>query len=332
MANKLSVREIARRLGVSPSTVSRVLNHTGTISKETSDLVYRTIKELGYDLPEDMPDNDIIAIIHPHIGISLMTDIEKYLEIDLKGKGFDLIYIPYSASGKDTKSSDILKAVNLALNFGVKAILLFTEDGNIKLPDTKTPVLTFNLEQSEQFSSKYMISYDFVVGSKLAAEELLRKGCSKPIILYNSHYTPGNDSRYKGFIESFEEAGYPISNDRRIYSDGTRKSFDDARDHICYLIAKGLEFDSIYCGSDWRAFGALSALHDLGIKVPEQVRVIGFDGSDIAQNNDPPITSVYTSSRSAAIRITDILLNLINKKEADKVTIIPAQLFTGQTT
>ena len=332
MANKPSVREIARRLGISPSTVSRVLNHTGTRSKETSDLVYRTIKELGYDLPEDMPDSDIIAIIHPHIGISLMTDVEKYLENDLKDKGFDLIYIPYSASGKNAKSSDILKAVNLALNFEVKAILLFTEDGNIKLPDTKTPVLTFNLEQSEQFNSKYMISYDFVIGGKLAAEELLRKGCSKPIVLFNSHYTPDNNSRYKGFIEAFEEAGHSIENDHLIYSDGTRKSFDDARDHIRYLIAKGMEFDSIYCGSDWRAFGALSALNDLGIKVPEQVKVIGFDGSDIAINNVPAITSVYTSARSAAIRITDILIDLINKRAVETKTIIPAQLFIGQTT
>ena len=332
MAKRPSVREIARKMNVSPSTVSRVLNHSGSISKETTDLVYQTIKEMGYEMPDDYSDNDLIAIVHPHIGISLMSDIEKSLEKQLKDKMFDLIYIPYSASGRTVRSSDISKAVNLALRFEVSAILLFTEDGNADLPDTKTPVLTFNLEQSEHFKSKHMVSYDFVIGGKLAAEELLRKSCTKPLVMFNSHYTPENDSRYKGFFEVFEEKGHPIERERQIYPDSSKKSFDDARDRVRYLIAKGLEFDSIYCGSDWRAFGALSALKDLGIKVPEEVKVIGFDGSDIAQNNDPPITSVFTSSRSAAVTIADMLVDMINKKEVESKTIIPAQLFSGQTT
>ncbi|MBR1829062.1 MAG: LacI family DNA-binding transcriptional regulator [Atopobiaceae bacterium] len=335
MARKPSVREIARICEVSPSTVSRVLNHTGSISPETARRVMEVAREMGYVLPSERENTPpVVGIVHPHSNINVMTQVEQRLEAQLAAEDHDVLYANYRVRQGELVNDAIRRQMEHLLRAGVKALVLCVEDPEaISLPPLGIPVVLFNLERSDVRNSRYpYVSYDYLVGARLAADELLLKGCERPIVLLNSHYTPGRDGRYEEFCQVFADAGHPIPRSHLVHSTHTRSSFGEAHDAIRYLTASRVDFDGVFAGSDWRAYGALTALRELGIDVPDKVKVIGFDGSEIARHNSQPITSIVCDPTALAAQLKDMVMAGLTGAESTDRAIVPVQLFQGETT
>lgn len=330
---KTSVREIASICNVSTATVSRVLNNQGNVSDEKKKIILDVARKMGYIIPnEDIKSKKIIGVLQLKIGAPLLTDTESALEVILQDNNYDVLYSSYRLDTPDVESN-VKRLVDLYEKIGVDVIVVFLTDVlDLKL-ETPIPIIYAYLDGNDFLNKKYSVSYDLYIGGKLAAYELLRNGAKNPLVLYNSHFTTSADLRYKGFIEAFKENGINIDSNHLILANPKQKTFQDGFDVVQYLFTKDIPFDCIFAGSDWRAYGALTALQELELKVPEEIKVIGFDGSDIAKYNSIPITSVDLNSYSFAYQTLQLINALINNQPIkEKNIIIPVQLFSGRTT
>ena len=107
-------------------------------------------------------------------------------------------------------------------------------------------------------------------------------------------------------------------------ADPGKSSYTDALDTVSYLWTKGVEYDSIYAGSDWRAYGSICTLHSLGVR---NVRVVGFDGSQISRFGTYPFPSVQQNPELIAAASVRMLTDLMNENTPEQNSVfVPVQL------
>ena len=122
----------------------------------------------------------------------------------------------------------------------------------------------------------------------------------------------------------------------QIFVDANQANYEGARQIINQLIKKGVTFDGIFATNDWRAYGALVALQENGIKVPEQVKLIGFDDIFIASTSHPTLSTIRQDTPALAKTACDLLLDLMNKEdnteELQKRYVLPVEIIRREST
>src|SRR5690606_26263971 len=106
----------------------------------------------------------------------------------------------------------------------------------------------------------------------------------------------------------------------QVDADSSEQSgYDAAR----VLVARGMAFDAIFAASDLIAIGAIRALTEHGLRVPEDVAIVGFDGTPMARFSNPPLTTVVQDTSGAGELLVDTLLQLVRDQPAQSVTMAP---------
>ena len=110
--------------------------------------------------------------------------------------------------------------------------------------------------------------------------------------------------------------------------------FEDSLKAINNLIENNMDFDGIFATNDIRAHSALVALQQHNIDVPSKVKIVGYDDTSVSKYANPPISTIYQDKKELADKSSNLLLNLINKKniDDDKHIIIPIKLIERKTT
>jgi DNA-binding LacI/PurR family transcriptional regulator len=126
-----------------------------------------------------------------------------------------------------------------------------------------------------------------------------------------------------GYRQALDQAG--IAFDSSLIGAG---NFDnhDAQDAIESMLMDGVEFDAVFAGDDEAASGVLRALRFAGLRVPDQVSVVGFDDSNLAQHLVPALTTVDAQVEQAGYAAAKQLIQLITRGETEQITLLPTQL------
>ncbi len=132
--------------------------------------------------------------------------------------------------------------------------------------------------------------------------------------------------RLSGYMAAVEEAGEPPI---VAYGNFTRESGVQAMHEI---ILSGVPFDSVMVASDLMAFGAMFLLRQAGMRVPEDVAVIGFDDIDAARFFDPPLTTIRQPTQDIGVTMAQLVLRLAAGKEVEQVTLLPTELVIRKST
>jgi DNA-binding LacI/PurR family transcriptional regulator len=177
------------------------------------------------------------------------------------------------------------------------------------------------------------IQSDQYYSGLIAARELWKRGCTKPLILTGATPSHRTLEREKGFWEEFASHGISLEKDRILrLSAGVRDALVDTRQAILYKAYQKVPFDSIFAISDWRALGAYLAINELGLRIPEDVKLIGYDGVSAVSRSALHITSVQQDIERIAQGANDLLLHMIRQEEIpQKHIIIPTDILPGQT-
>ncbi len=171
------------------------------------------------------------------------------------------------------------------------------------------------------------IGCDNFLGGHLAASHLLTHGRKKVAFLgHASNHYPEFMERYRGYSRAIEEAGGQVQPALQVDAITTEQSGYAAASE---LLGRGVAFDAIFAASDLIALGAMHALRDKGIDIPEAVAVIGFDDMPAASLANPPLTTVAQDTRRAGEALVDTVLRLIHKEPAGSL-VIPARLVIRQ--
>lgn len=323
----VKLTDVAKKAGVSATTVSRVINNYGYLSQKTIDKVQQAIKELNYQ-PNSLArslqgkNTQLVGLVFPTMRVPFFAELVESLETKLFEKGYKVI-LCNSANNKE-KEREYLRMLGANKVDGIIAgshNLGIDEYENFELP-----IVSFDRFLAVGIP---IVSGDNFQGGYLAAQTLLEDGCKKIAIFTgaNNSNSPTNQ-RLNGYLHRMKEAALTPFTFRISSRYSARlKGLD---------IQKALqteELDGIFCTDDFTAILTLQEAQKLGIKVPEQLKVIGYDGTQFVRESFPALTTVAQPIDDCATLLIELLCKRIKNKEQqlDDLYTLPIQLIKGTT-
>lgn len=308
-AAKVTLGMVAEHSGVSPSTVSRILNGTAVVSQEKKDAVDRAIAELGF-VPN--PIARVLAggrslsvgvvtqaIDSPYYGVAL-RGIEEVL--DAAG------YVPLFASGhwnakEEQRCIDTLRARR------VDGLIVLTgrlSDDALRKLGKELPVVVTG--RNLKASGLYSLNFNDFEGARLATHHLLSQGHRKIAFISGDPVHPDAQERLRGYRAALEAAG--VKYRPALVLPGMFHE-ESGLMAVERLIDSREPFSAIFAANDQMAFGASLALYRRGLRVPDDVSIVGFDDLAGAAHSIPPLTTIHQAGlelgRCAAQGLLDLL-------------------------
>ncbi|KRL86225.1 LacI family DNA-binding transcriptional regulator [Ligilactobacillus apodemi] len=299
--------DVAKKAGVSVTTASRVINNYGYISQKTREKVFSAMEELNYQ-PNSLArslhgkSTHLIGVIFPAITNPFFAELVEQIEQKLFSADYKVILC--NAGSDKEKEREYLK---MLLANQVDGIIAGAHNLGIdEYNRVGLPIVSFDRSLSEQIP---IVSCDNYAGGKMAVEELYAAGARHIYFLGNPHQS-GNptDQRLKGYCDMIDQ----LKLSRHIHT----VSFSESPSLKLFSIKKLLTesvADGIVCTDDLTAILVLQAARELGIKVPEQLKVTGFDGTTQIQLYHPELSTIVQPIADIAEVLVQVLLERIKQ-------------------
>ena len=328
---KLSIKDIAKRAGVSIATVSRVLNKNGRYSRETEEKILKIIEESGYRRNVNAKSlrtkkTQTIGVIVPDITNEFFAKIIQ--SVERNAMKYD--YSVFVCNTDEDEAREQMQVKNLLEKFvdGIIYISGKTKSGEEVEENIGIPVVYIDRYIS---ASKMYVQSDNKEGGYLATKELLSAGCENIMIIKDFRQISSIISRYEGYKMALKEAGKSV--DENLIHNVDHVNYEEAKKGVLEKINSGIKFDGIFATNDWMAIGAISALREREIKIPEEVKIVGFDNMSISEITSPSITTIHQDSEKLGEYATEILMGIILKDETDIKNIsVPVKLVKRNST
>ena len=336
---KVSLTKISEILGMSKSTVSKALNNYADVSPITRKKVQDLANELNYK-PNIFAQNlrsqesNIIGLIVPEIVHYFFSTIISGVIESAENFGYSIIV---AQSNDDYK--DEVKQLKLLLDKNVDGILLSLADNTIHFNHIKDLIkegIPFVLyDKIAKLINCNKVVIDDVKASQMATQHLIDIGCKKIAIIRNHLKSQTTIDRHKGYKKALLEND--ILYDKLIDFEGHDVSFNAGKiagDTIC---ENHKDIDGVFAVTDLMAIGALEALKEHNVAVPEQVSVIGFSNWYLTKISTPHLSTVDQPGFEIGQTAFNLLHQEIqnkknNVKEGSKTVVIPTTVISRDST
>ena len=309
----MNIRDIAKISGVGVSTVSRVLNNHPDVKESTRENVLRVIKESNY-----VPNNSARI---------LKQNTTKNIGVLVKGvfnPFFSELINVIGSKINEEKYTMILQQNDYVLEQEVENIISFVKEkrlqGIICLGGN-----FIDLDEDSLIHDKYStVGIDNLQSAYSATEYLIKKGHENIAIMIGEK----NDFcvswwRYKGYIKALMDYNIKINDENLIIGDyDSEKAYEETMK----LLKHRKDITAIFVISDFMAIGAAKAVSDSGLRVGEDISIIGFDGMDVSCYYNPGITTINQPKKEMAEKSVEILFELLKKKGENKHILLDTQL------
>ena len=323
-----TIVEVARLAGVTPTTVSRVINNRGYISEKTKKRVHEAMDELGYQPNEiarslTKQKSNTIGVIVPHISHPYFAKLISNLENEAAKKDYKIILCNSKEKAeKEKQYLDMCKSNRVA------GIIICS--GNVESNKINTGGIPVVLLEKNFEEGKLGIQCDNYQGGKLATEHLIECGCKKILHLSGviDEEMPA-DNREKAFIDvcSKNEIEYFI----KKYDIDTYNQMN-YYDYIKAALNEIEGVDGIFASSDLIAAQVIQVCNEIKIRIPEDIKLVGFDDVDISQLTTPRITTVHQPIKEMARLSIELIDAKYNNIEVNEKTILPIKLIIREST
>ncbi len=317
-----------KETGLATGTVSRVLNNRGYISDDARKKVDDAMKKLNYQPNEvarslHRKSTNTIGLIVPHIRHPYFSEMISNLEDQAYKKGYKIMLC--NSQSIDEKEKEYL---NMCTGNQVAGIILCSGSVSVRLfGETDIPVITMERFLDNGTAS---VECDNRQGGILAAEKLIACGCKHLIHVGNiSSIEMPADIRTEGFREICEKNGVSfvelLTEEKHYYSMTYTDMIEEA-------LLKYPKTDGLFANSDVIAAQTLQVCRKLGISVPDQLKIIGFDDVRIAALTTPQLTTIHQPVREMAEIAINLLHDAVSGKLVPKRTVLPVALIERETT
>lgn len=311
---KPTIKDIARQVGVSVTTVSLVLNNKpNTISSATKAEIFRVAKALNYT-PNQVAKSlvtkktKMIGLVVPDIGNNFFADLAKNIENECQKRGYSLIF----ANAKNSLVETV-RHVEQFISRGVDGIIIafYTDEKQNdkeklieQLNQYHVPIVT--VDSWIKGLERPGVSVHHSKGSYMATKHLLDLGHTKIGCITGMKGNYSSDRRVRGYTQALEEAGIPLRDDFIVEGDYQYRS---GYEGTLKLVQRGV--DAIFVCNDIMAYGAYSALKELNLKVPDDISVVGFDDLMFSKMLAVPLTTIYQDINELGVKATKLMMEYI---------------------
>jgi LacI family transcriptional regulator len=288
MSKKVTIYEVAKKAGVAISTVSRVLNDSPNVSEETKEKVQKAIDELNFrpqvsarKLASKEPQ--ILAVAVPSFTTPFFNELLKGIKDEIRKMDLDIIL--YNTGSKDPEEA----VINFFDRGTADALVLLSidvsETVHKHLQSTHIPIVLVN---SAHESYNYYVLNDFK-GGYMAGEHLVKQGYERMGMITTPVETRSSTERERGFKDALRNFKMPIDKDLFVTGDTTKHAgfTEESGFEAIYKYKEMGKFpDALFCTNDTQALGALHALSKLGMRVPEDIAIMGYDNIKLSKYLD----------------------------------------------
>ncbi|MFF3316198.1 LacI family DNA-binding transcriptional regulator [Streptomyces sp. NPDC003035] len=307
-ARTVSIKDVAREAGVSVGTVSNVINQPDRVSAETREHVQRVISRLGYVRSESARQlraghSRIVALLVLDMGNPFFVDIARGAERAARGAGLGVMVCNSGQSPQD--EADYL---SLFAEQRVRGVLISPSDpSGATLREFRRHGIPFVLvDRVAADDDGCSVSVDDVVGGSLAIRHLTAAG--HHTLAYVSgpgHLTQVQDRR-AGALAALAEAGLPPEALQEIPAE--RLDVAAGRDAGARLLGLAERPTAVFCANDLLALGVLQSMYAAGVRVPDDMAIVGYDDIEFAAAATVPLTSVRQPALTIGARAAELLL------------------------
>lgn len=308
--SKVTLGMVAAACGVSPSTVSRILNGTAVVSPEKREAVDRAIAELGFvpnPIARGLAGGRSLSvgvvtqsIDSPFYGVAL-----RGIEEELSSAGYSPLFVSGHWDADEEK-----RCIETLRSRRVDGLIVL--DGRLSdeaLRHLAQALPTVITGRTLSAPGLYALDFNNFEGARMATDHLLSLGHKQIAFISGDPIHPDANERLKGYKAALKAAGVRFK--PALVLPG--KYFEESGlMAVEQLIASGEPFTAIFAANDQMAFGAALALHRRGLHVPDDVSLVGFDDLAGATHSIPPLTTIHQAGLELGRLAAQSLLQLLN--------------------
>jgi len=326
----VTIKDLAAKTGYAVATVSRVLNNHPNVSDKARKVIMEAVEESGFQLnanAKQLKQQHATSILVVVKGTSneLFSELVESIQSQIAQTQYPL-YVDYL----DEDSNEVRRALQLCREKKPLGILFlggnthnFQADfGKIDIPCV---VVTNDMSRLD-FENLSSVSIDGKEACRCAVDSLIAKGHRQFAVIGGERVLSDTGrSRYEGCLESLRGHNIPFDEEKdyRAVRFSYQGGYNGARD----LLETGREFTALFAAADVMAIGAIRALRDNGLRVPEDVSVMGFDGLELGSFLVPQLSTVAQPAQVMARRSVEMLISQIEDGAAAAHETVPFALW-----
>ena len=322
-----SIREVAKRAGVSPATVSRVINGTARVDEEKRERVEKAIEETGFR-PNELAralyrkSSKIIGVIVPDIENPFFSELAKAIEKEAYEQEYRILL----CNSDDQKEKELANLQMLA-QLQADGVILMTNTGEKSQSyEAVSMPIVFVDRRLDEMGQTSVIEADHYAGGKLAAEHLIACGCRKITCIRGPQELSSGKKRYEGYREVCRQ--YSM---KERFVDSTYK-YEDGAKAAEEVLRRYPDTDGIIACNDMTAVSVYKVLQKRGYRVPDDIQIIGFDGVKFGRFLTPELTTVAQPIKEMGKCAVQMILGTVKELPRDREMKFPMMLIKGETT
>lgn len=330
--NRLSVKDIAELAGTSVATVSRVINQNGRFSKETEQRVKSIMEEYGYQ-PNQLARGlrvsrtQVIGILVPDLMNEFFASIVKEVQKTLLEKKYMTLICSTNENVMEAQDQ-----IRMLLGQKVDGIIYIGGDDIVE--SIHIPIVFIDRDPRDNhpgIEDYALFECDNIQGGYLAGCELAEKGAKNiAYVCFNTEFST-TKKRLMGFEKALKENNIELPLDCGVHVEEV--SIEAGRTATEYIINHMKNVDGIFFMSDILAIGGLEYVNSVGIKVPEQMKIVGFDDISFGRITTPKLTTIHQPVDRMGQAAANCIMDMIEGNEIDvKRQRIPVSLVVRATT
>lgn len=321
------IRDVARQAGVSPATVSRVINGTTPVAADKRERVLRAIEEMGF-VPNEVArslfkkSSKTIGVIIPSIRNPYFTQLADVIDAAAKERGYRIVlYNVHHDLDQERAALQMLAAAN------ADGVIVASNNEALQeeLVNYQMPVVVVDaLFQTRQVNA--YLYCDYYQGGRLAAEHLTACGCRNLVCIRGVQGLYTAQARYEGYRDYCREHGLTEQVVECDYD------FEAGLSMTEKLLERFPQVDGIVACNDMVAISVYKILHKRNIAVPDQIQLVGFDDIHLASLISPELTTIHQPIGAMGRRAVEVILNEGHLPKEGRRQSFPVSLVPRETT
>jgi len=337
-----TIKDIAKLVGVNPSTVSRVINGTAKISEETRQKILDAMKELDYH--PNLLARNLVSGSTKTIGLVIDAGNEdafanaffirsvSAIEFEAQKRGYNVLIVNSKSSSEQDEDNPIS---SLVLNHKIDGIILpvsSIQDELVELLISNSFPFVILGDPGKDDERISWVDMDNEQGCRIALDHLFETGYKNPVMFVENKGTVFERKRISGFEKGLEAHGIRFDRTKIVEAGNETEEITDTVKNVFSSKANS-NIDSIICTNNIVAYNVLRELRKHGRTVPYDVGVITFDNFPLAEYMEPALTVVDVDTYKMGQEAATVLFETIKDRERDcSKTLIPTQMILRKST
>jgi DNA-binding LacI/PurR family transcriptional regulator len=334
----VTIKDIARKAGVSHTTVSRALLGNTLISPGTTERIRRIAAEMGYRpsaAARSLKTNrsTVLGVVVSNIDDPYFSEVLQGIESTAQKSGYGL-FIAASQHDPDREHAIVRAMVEHRVEGVVICSTSFSAQQSRNIAEYGVPIVAVNNQAAEDY--RYSIYHDDVAGSRQLTAHLIGLGHERVAYLGNAPSGRTNQDRLTGFQQEMKSAGLAMPADQvQQVAYGVPRELERA---LKDCLAANPRPTALVCYNDMMAIETIHILHKSGIRVPGDISITGFDNITFSAYTEPPLTTFDQPKRFIGEEAARLLLSLLDPAQEDEdameshVRILRGQLLVREST